>query len=130
MTMTVAEAKDYLSATAKRIPTPEESLPEGMVIRVRQQNEVLIDWDSPAGLPEEKLMFVIWRAFGEYTTVSTKSRNGNRHIVITFKHPVSDIEAIAIQAILGSDPMREALALIQLKLGATPTPIVFFEAKS
>lgn len=127
MTTQLAVPSEYENAISGKIKTPEEACPAGMVVRPRKANEALIDWDKPDGQPEDRLCVIIWRVFGQFEITSSKSKSGNLHFVATFKQPISDIEAIAIQAILGSDPMREALCLVQHKLGATSTPIIFFE---
>lgn len=45
-----------------------------------------------------------------------KSRHGNRHVIIKLETSITDIkERILLQAILGSDRIREALSLLRVK---------------
>lgn len=55
-----------------------------------------------------------------------RSKGGGRHVIISTSLPLSDFERIAIQAFLGSDPKREALAWRRLKLGF-PHPQMLFK---
>lgn len=58
----------------------------------------------------------------------TVSKSGNTHVYLRFPNPLQNIERIALQACLGSDRTREALAVLRCMAG-NPRPSVFFELK-
>jgi len=58
----------------------------------------------------------------------TRSRGGNLHAVIRLAQPTPALERVLLQALLGSDPVREARNYGRVKNGA-PYPILFFEKK-
>ncbi len=60
----------------------------------------------------------------------TEGRTGKgKHVYLTLAHPLTDIERIALQVILGSDPMREWLGLLRC-WGGVRDPIQLFEKES
>ncbi len=69
---------------------------------------------------------LIEEAYGIEDEVKTRSRSGKWHVTITLKKPVTPLERIALQAVLGSDRRREAHSLRRLNEGET-TPTIFFE---
>lgn len=54
-----------------------------------------------------------------------KSSNGNCHVVLTLGRELLPVERIAIQSMLGSDPMRELLNLRRVLCGAED-PVALF----
>ena len=56
----------------------------------------------------------------------TESKSGNRHVYIELPTAMPVEERIALQASLGSDPVREFLNLMRVKAG-TEHPILLFE---
>jgi hypothetical protein len=67
-------------------------------------------------------------AYGIEKVVQTYSRSGHCHLFITLREPVSVIERIALQAVLGSDRRREAHSMRRFFEGEA-TPTLFFERK-
>lgn len=57
-----------------------------------------------------------------------ESRGGNRHVILRVSEPLSDLERIALQAILGSDPQREALGWMRIRQGI-PYPSSLFKPR-
>jgi hypothetical protein len=62
-------------------------------------------------------------------TTSPSGEPGHAHVVVTLERPVRDMrERIMLQALLGSDPMRELLSWRRLEDGADEDAIsLFFE---
>lgn len=58
------------------------------------------------------------------------SRSGNRHVTIDLRNPLPVRERIFLQALLGSDITREALAMIRLKTEAMENPVLLFRPKN
>lgn len=57
-----------------------------------------------------------------------RSRSGNRHVIIKLFRPLPAEERIMLQALLGSDPVREALSLARVRAGNL-FPILLFVPK-
>jgi hypothetical protein len=68
-------------------------------------------------------LFTNFKSWKEY-----KSRSGNVHIVVQLGRPLPVLERVAWQAILGSDPKREALHMVSLAKGSL-NPIVLVMRK-
>jgi len=105
---------------------------DGFEIVVRKPDQLLLDLDSPMAVmrywemaaqmdvivnsqqvswPSKNAKVVDFPPDGEYTGYD------RLHAVIQLNAEVTEIEAIALQAMLGSDPMREYLNLIRLRNG-------------
>lgn len=94
-------------------------------------NELQVDIDSDAAY--ERYCGVLDHMLHHFPFVTesiTPSRSGypKRHIVLTLRKPVTDVQRIALQAILGSDPVRELLSLKRIENG-DPHPTLFLEKK-
>lgn len=101
---------------------------EGNKIVYPKENELQIDIDSDLQYAiYQAQMVVMYREFS-LDVVETVSRNGlpGRHITITLPFEVSDIERIAFQAALGSDPLRELLSIFRHQRG-DDYPTLFVE---
>lgn len=109
---------------------------KGLVIVIPEENQLFIDIDSaedaaifdrhinilgPEGILGESLIVSFERA------PSPSGKEGREHITVTLARPVeSAVERIALQAVLGSDRLHEALSLTRALCGAEH-PTVFFE---
>ena len=94
-------------------------------------NELQIDIDSEEAYARYGgVLERLQRHFRFITESITPSRSGypKRHIVLTLREPVTDVQRIALQAILGSDPVRELLSLKRIENG-DPHPTLFLEKK-
>lgn len=105
----------------------EAAKDRGVKALIPADNELFIDIDTP----EQLTQFYEMRALLHENAVSfkmkkTKSRTkGHFHIRATFRRNITPIERIALQAILGSDPKREALSWLRIQRGEEAT--FFFE---
>ena len=104
----------------------------GQVIRLPEKNELFVDIDTKEQLQHFHRMLPrlakhedrLWLDF-----VCTPSRSGGDRLHVVVKLPrdvMSDLERIALQAILGSDPVRELISIARVKF-ENPHPSVFFE---
>jgi hypothetical protein len=98
-------------------------------VRIPGDFELFLDIDTP----EDRATFernreLINEAYGIDEVVETTSRGGHTHIVVTVDVPVSIVERIALQAVLGSDRRREAHSMRRFFEGEA-TPTLFFERK-
>lgn len=122
--------------TSKRVRAKKASKSTRFV--PARANELQIDIDSNAAL---NLFRAHWHIFNSrmaayrkpitsLTTIepSPSGKRGHWHITITFQRALDPTTRIALQAVLGSDRMRELLSLCRL-LNGSPIPTLFFEVK-
>jgi hypothetical protein len=129
----VDAGKDYAEVRSEVAHRDAEA--KGCVVVVPTNRQLFIDIDSKAALND---FWRCWSVFREQEQlhnedmVRSDSPSGEKHhehIVITLKRDLeSDEERIMLQALLGSDPMREMLSWKRVKLG-DKTPTLFFEKK-
>lgn len=80
---------------------------------------------------DPKAISVLCRFDEEFSTnrlQAWRSTGGNIHVMLTLKHDLELLDRIAIQSILGSDPMRELCNLRRARCGAED-PIALFRPK-
>ena len=95
-------------------------------------NQLLLDIDNDydRGVFEQN-RDIIDTFYGILSTSEGPSRSGKsgkRHIIVTLRTPVSPLERIALQAILGSDRRREAHSIRRLAQ-SDPNVTLFFEKR-
>ena len=61
-------------------------------------------------------------------TKTTRSKSGNKHAYLKAPGPLTELERLLLQAILGSNREREALGFLRVIRGESPVT-VFFEKK-
>lgn len=98
-------------------------------------DQLFIDIDSDEQLVQHLRVLAVLVEHGALQ-VSTWSKApspsgqpGHAHVTIQLAEsvrPMDERERIFMQAMLASDPVREALSLVQLRAGE-PSPVVFFE---
>lgn len=59
----------------------------------------------------------------------TTSKSGGKHVVLRWFKPLENDERIMLQAILGSDRLRELFSVLHLFKGTLIQPTIFFEVK-
>jgi hypothetical protein len=103
---------------------------KGLVVKHPQPNELFLDVDTREQIETfERNVEVLRRWVGVKSVVRTASpsdRPYRFHYVVTMHHPVTAFERIALQAALGSDPMREMLSLMRIYQN-NPHYCLFFE---
>lgn len=111
----------------------------GLIIRRPADNELFIDIDSQADLTHFQSTIALlellddqWAQHG-YTLAQTPSASGEPfhvHIVVSSEaiRPLTDVDRLLYQTLLGSDRKHELLSLLRLRSGARPEDVtVFFE---
>ena len=104
---------------------------EGLDVVYPKNNEVMIDIDNAHSLQLfQKQMDIVKKHIGVIGVEEhlSKSGEGKRHITVTLNDPITPIERLALQAMLGSDRVRELLGYVEYKNG-DPTPTLFLERK-
>jgi hypothetical protein len=120
-------------------PAEQRAQELGLVMFKRPANVLMLDMDMPL----EKALEIVKRQMtavypddrsfiaqieDEPDFLSTKSKSGNTHIYIRGADSKTDLEAIALQLFLGSDPKREAMSLQTINGWRTETTAsVLFE---
>lgn len=103
----------------------------GLVVHRPKYNELFIDVDTDKELPDFILRrlkdLCTWLPDG-ISWAQSRSKSGNIHLRVRFndERTLTDIERIAWQAVLGSDPVREFLSMLRVEQN-TESPVLFFE---
>lgn len=102
----------------------------GLGVTYPASNELYIDLDTNADKARFDRVFAVFKRFFPvdhvYETPSRSKAEG-RHIRILLSRTLADsFERVALQAMLGSDGVREVLAYARI-LGGDPVPTMFFE---
>lgn len=93
---------------------------DGMVVRHANPKTLLMDLDDEAAIERfRRLMPKLDEMFGAKVTEEYESRSGagHLHVVVELDEPFDAAFRIALQAALGSDPVRELLSLRRLANG-------------
>jgi hypothetical protein len=100
----------------------------GLDVVEPQDDEVFVDLDCSHDqyIMEANLALLREKGLDIRLVNITRSVNGNRHAYIKTGFCLTDIQRVALQAILGSDRKREALAFVNIVAGVEPVS-VFFE---
>jgi hypothetical protein len=117
--LAVLESKPYIEAREEYTVRMEEN---GFKIVMPGMTELLIDIDSEEAFNTFKERFVRLKCEERFKQATAKwkvSKSGlpHRHIIVDLKVRISTSKRIALQAILGSDPIREMLSLFRLSNG-------------
>jgi hypothetical protein len=117
---------DYLSRKLARDVAEEENLD----IIIPDDNQLQLDIDSDEAYLEARtrLQKLEWDLDFEKGTIGIEefpSRHGNTHIIVTLPFPVTPWQRIALQACLGSDPIRELLSCYRIMYDIENPTILF-----
>lgn len=106
---------------------------QGYAIVLPKPNELQIDIDTDEQFAiferaSESMARNWWLDSGMYSIEINPSKSGlpSRHVTITLPFDVTPWQRVALQASLGSDPMRELLSSIRLMKGDV-APTLFVE---
>ncbi len=94
----------------------ERAARRGCRVIFPERNQLQLDIDTPAQLAafEARIEFLRRGEECSVEIVPSKSR-GHFHVTVTFPHrEFGDVERIALQAVLGSDPLREYMAYLRV----------------
>lgn len=121
------ERRSKLEARRRR----RESHATIMRVKLPMPCELQVDLDSLESVQTFWTLFdVIRRAIDGHciADVYPSKTDGHFHAVVRLPYEVSDLERVALQAILRSDPVREIRNYLRVKSNA-PCPILFIEAQ-
>lgn len=94
------------------------------------ENEVFLDIDSREYLRRKAVIEALFNA-GEENSIAivdelvTNSKGGNKHVYLRLDRKISPLTRLVVQAVLGSDPVKEALTLLLLRAGGTGAVALF-----
>lgn len=94
---------------------------------VRSSNTtLLLDIDDPVSKAQfDRLLPKVKEVFGVSAVEEWKSKSGNTHIAVTLETPLPAGSRLALQAALGSDAVREVLAVARLMNGVVEPSVLF-----
>lgn len=110
----------------------EEAERSGLDVVYPKPNELQIDIDNEHSLLLfGKQLDIVKKFIGYVSHTDNPSRSGGvkRHITVVLSHEVSTIERLALQAMLGSDRVRELLGYVQYQEN-DPNPVLFLEKRA
>lgn len=120
----VLDAERYRESREQYVQRKKD---EGFEIYTPEDNELLLDIDSEEAYQTflvrfERLKEEIEDAMGYdcgslIYKVYDSATEGHRHIIVTLPFEVNMHERIALQAVLGSDPVREMLSIFRVWQG-------------
>jgi hypothetical protein len=124
----VSRQQDHATYAAQTLV--EKGLDKEWEVVVATDTTLLLDIDN-IFLPNNfnRLIILLEEQIGPVTNAVSDSKSGNLHVIITMKQPMDIIERITWQAILGSDPVREACHLGSVKRNEQ-NPILLFQRKT
>ncbi len=114
------------STTSREAFTYAES--KGLVARFPLANELFVDIDSKEDLARFDRVKDLIHIINSTSVTKSRSKPEGKHIVCNLDRPITPLERIALQAILGSDPRREAHSYNRLQAN-DPLPTLFFEKR-
>lgn len=110
----------------------EQALREGLDVVYPADNELLIDIDNEHSyLLFKQQIMIVQKFIGVVDVREAPSKSGKpfkMHITVELDPNVSMIERLALQAMLGSDRVRELLGYVQYK-NEDQHPVLFLEKK-
>lgn len=94
------------------------------------EDEVFLDIDSKEYAPRQAVIEALFNA-GEENSIAvmdelvTTSKSGNKHVYLRLNRKLSPLTRLVLQAVLGSDPVKEALTLLRIRAGGTGAVALF-----
>lgn len=97
---------------------------KGLVAIIPEANELQLDLDNPPYVINGNVLKCLWNKGVEIQdTLKTISPGGNKHIYVRVSKDMTAMERIAIQACLGSDPVREVLSVLRVEAWDCPSAL-------
>jgi len=110
-----------------------EASKRGLLVIEPRSNELQIDIDGARAMRHYSKQYAILERGGQTRgwkeTLKPSHTKGHAHITIRLPRSITDLKRVCLQAILGSDPSREAFNYVRVQ-NRNRYPIVFFEKKS
>lgn len=101
----------------------------GLTVVVATDRDIFVDLDANQDqyVLEANLTLLRKNGFEVDFVKTTRSRSGNKHVYLRAPRVLTDVERIALQAILGSDRKREVFCFLRILAGTERPVSVFFE---
>ncbi len=98
-------SEEHLTARAARV---------GCQVVLPRSNQLFLDLDTDEQFEQfqNRINFFIQNEY-EITVKTTRSRNGNRHVIVTLPFDMTNEQRVILQAALGSDWKREAISAMR-----------------
>lgn len=97
----------------------------GCTVIAGDDHTLLIDLDDGASL-NDRVLQIIHKRYHIESNAEYGSRNGKgKHVIIQLGVAVDMVTRLALQAMLGSDAVREVLSLVQHEMGHRTPSILF-----
>lgn len=98
----------------------------GFIVHQGNSNTLLLDIDSPSAQEQFDRVFPAFERNVTYQKVERwNSKSGNSHYKITLEEDFTALERVAMQAALGSDGVKELLAIFRIQNGIEEPSILF-----
>jgi len=109
----------------------EKAKEEGCKVVIPDDHTLTLDIDAPC-LPSSyyKMINKLYQHFTIKESKVTFSKSGNLHVYLTFQESFTDTEKILLQALLGSDPVRELMSFLRVRKGNLGHAILMFEKEN
>lgn len=118
-----------LTPGSNLINPANKDCPAGYHVVTPQPDELQIDIDSDETYAAYVELLSMLQAFGRevvlITDVPSKSGLPRRHVTLRYPRNLSELERVAMQACLGSDPKREMFGLLRIETGIEPVTAFF-----
>lgn len=118
-----------MSEVSNRTPDQCQAIAaeSGLVCMFPRANELLLDLDGGVRLNDRVLEILLDRKLlgGDSEILETISKSGNRHAYMRLTKALPVDERIALQAQLGSDPVREVLGTLRAHKTETAATVLF-----
>jgi hypothetical protein len=124
-------SEDKYFSTISSKTAYREAADNNLDVVLPEPYDLFIDIDDDASMRRfNKGMDVLIDKFDAQIVRDKPSRSGlpKRHITVRLDRPVTDAERIALQAALGSDPVREILGIVRVQ-HKDPHPTLFLEKR-
>lgn len=106
-----------------------ENCPAGYRVKLPAENELFLDLDSTEAYEAFNQRLGTLQQYMEATVTSDRpsKTRGHRHVVVRLGRRVTAAERIALQAGLGSDPLRELLSTLRALVKPGTVTTAFYE---
>jgi hypothetical protein len=108
----------------------DQALVEGLEVVFPEPNQLQIDIDNEhSHLLLQNQLLIVEKFVGHSNCEAKPSKSGNPHkwhVTLTFDRTFTPLERIGLQAMLGSDRVRELLSFVQME-NEDPHPTLFLE---
>lgn len=120
---------DYLSNLSNDTAF-ERAAEAGLDVVVPDEYTLTVDYDAPViDTAFFETLEILQKFYPVEIEKTLRSKSGNYHIYLRSTEPLTDLEKVALQAILGSDPKRELFSFVRVKEGGLGYPSILFEKK-